>query len=203
MGTLTANASRTERKKLETRQKIIDAAMELIRTQGFDAVTMEQIADAADVAKGTLYNYFPAKEAILAAFIQGRFQEKSAARLREIRRLPGTRARLRLVYGELLAGVRAQPEIFDRFLVYRTQNIISLHKSEAERGGIDPLAEEILRLGRQQGEIRGDLPSPMLEDLFEFAFIELVKQFSLAPETFDAPRAIEWSIDLFLRGAQA
>lgn len=203
MSEITVNASRTERRKLRTQRKIVAAAMTLIREHGFEDVTMEAIAEAADVAKGTLYNYFPAKEAILARFIQERFQEQNAERVRAIRQLADTRARLRLIYGELLAGVQAQPELFDRFLIYRTQNILSLHKSEVERGGIDRLGGEILKLGVEAGEIRDDLPSPMLEDLFEFAFIELVKQFSLRADAFEADEAIEWSVDLFLQGAKA
>lgn len=198
-----ANGSRTERKKERTKQKILSSAMELIQKHDFETVTMEQIAEAADVAKGTLYNYFPAKEAILAEYIQRRFKEKNAESVRKIRQLPDTRSRLRLIFGDLLAGVQSQPKIFDKFLIYRTQNILSLHKAETEKGGMDRLAAEVLLLGKQDGEIRSDLPYPMLEDLFEFVFIELVKQFTLAPEKFDAQQAIEWSVGLFLNGAKA
>ncbi len=38
---------------------------------GYESVTMEQIAAAADVARGTLYNHFPFKEAVLAYWIHG------------------------------------------------------------------------------------------------------------------------------------
>lgn len=41
---------------------------------GYEAVCMEQIADAADVAKATLYNYFPVKEALIGH----RFREDTA-----------------------------------------------------------------------------------------------------------------------------
>ena len=57
--------NRTERKKEETRQKVIGVALQLFRQNGLEATTMEQIAEVADIAKGTLYNYFPAKEAII------------------------------------------------------------------------------------------------------------------------------------------
>lgn len=57
--------SRIERKKEETRKKIISVAMDLFNRQGFDQTTVEQIAEVADVAKGTVFNYFPAKDAIV------------------------------------------------------------------------------------------------------------------------------------------
>ena len=44
-------------------------AAALFEAHGYEAVTMEPIAATADVAKGTLYNHFPAKEAVLAHWL--------------------------------------------------------------------------------------------------------------------------------------
>src|SRR6185312_11998882 len=51
-----------ESKKRETRQRISDVATELFHARGFDAVTVEEIAAAANVSKVTVFNYFPRKE---------------------------------------------------------------------------------------------------------------------------------------------
>lgn len=51
-----------ERKKQQTRQRISDIATGLFLERGFDAVTVAEIADAAEVSVNTVYNYFPAKE---------------------------------------------------------------------------------------------------------------------------------------------
>ncbi|MFJ6572963.1 TetR/AcrR family transcriptional regulator [Streptomyces sp. NPDC091292] len=51
-----------ERKKRQTRQHISDVATGLFLERGFDAVTIAEIAQAADVSVNTVYNYFPAKE---------------------------------------------------------------------------------------------------------------------------------------------
>ena len=61
--------SRRDRKRLNTLNHLASVAMGLFERDGFDAVTMEQIAAQADVAKGTLYNHFPTKEAVLACAI--------------------------------------------------------------------------------------------------------------------------------------
>ncbi len=57
--------SRRERKKRETRDRILSVAREMLATLGFEATTLEQIAEEADVSKATFYNYFPNKDALL------------------------------------------------------------------------------------------------------------------------------------------
>ena len=54
----------------ETRQKILDAALDLFRERGFDAATMRDIAARAGVATGLAYYYFASKDAIVLAFYQ-------------------------------------------------------------------------------------------------------------------------------------
>ena len=51
-----------ERKKRQTRDTIAEAAMTLFGEHGFDAVTVADVARAADVSEKTVFNYFPAKE---------------------------------------------------------------------------------------------------------------------------------------------
>ncbi|AWS44958.1 TetR/AcrR family transcriptional regulator [Streptosporangium sp. 'caverna'] len=54
-----------ERKKRQTRQAIAEAAMRLFAERGFEAVTVNEIAEAAGVAKVTLFTYFPTKESLV------------------------------------------------------------------------------------------------------------------------------------------
>jgi AcrR family transcriptional regulator len=56
---------RRERKKEETRQRIFQAAMELFKQKGFEATTVDDITERADVAKGTFFNYYPRKESVV------------------------------------------------------------------------------------------------------------------------------------------
>jgi AcrR family transcriptional regulator len=52
-----------ERKKLRTRRALADAALRLFTDKGFDATTLEELADEAEVSKSTFFRFFPAKEA--------------------------------------------------------------------------------------------------------------------------------------------
>ncbi|MEU2063078.1 TetR family transcriptional regulator [Streptomyces sp. NPDC013455] len=54
-----------ERKKIKTREAIRAAAYALIRERGYDATTIERIAERAEVSPSTVFRYFPAKEDIV------------------------------------------------------------------------------------------------------------------------------------------
>ena len=192
--------SRMDRKKEETRQKILAAAMNLFREQGFDAVSMETIAETVDIAKGTLYNYFPVKEAILDEYIRRNFKDRTQAWVDKIQTLPNTATRMETVFADLLTSIQSQKVIFEKYTAYRMKQWMSFHQEVDEKSGFQLIATEIIRLGQLNGELRSDLPTLMLEDLCEYVFMLMVKEFYLAPETFSEPQAIERSINIFLNG---
>jgi len=59
----------TAEAKIVTRQRILEAATSLFKADGWQNTTTRGIAVAAGIATGTLFNYFPTKEAIAAALI--------------------------------------------------------------------------------------------------------------------------------------
>jgi AcrR family transcriptional regulator len=56
--------TRRERKKEETKERILEVAFALFRRRGVEATTIDDICEKADIAKGTFFNYFPRKEAL-------------------------------------------------------------------------------------------------------------------------------------------
>jgi AcrR family transcriptional regulator len=76
-----------ERKKQQTRQLIADTARRLFAERGFEAVTVVEVARAADVSEATVFNYFPTKEDLFYSRLEA-FEEELLAAIRE--RKPGT-----------------------------------------------------------------------------------------------------------------
>ena len=70
---------RRERKRTETRERIFRAALRLFAERGFTATTIEDITQAADVGKGTFFNYFPSKEHVFGAFGELQVSKVAAA----------------------------------------------------------------------------------------------------------------------------
>jgi len=67
---LTQTNGRRARRRRETHSRIFDAALRLFAERGYANTPVEEITEAADVAKGTFFNYFPTKEAILEALAE-------------------------------------------------------------------------------------------------------------------------------------
>lgn len=61
--------SRRNRKHAALRAHIVATAIELFARHGFEGVTVDHIADVADIGKGTIYNYFQTKEDIVVAYM--------------------------------------------------------------------------------------------------------------------------------------
>ena len=149
----TVPGGRRARRKAELRERILRAALDIIARQGFFATTVEQITEAADVGKGTFFNYFPSKEHALAGF--GEMQV----------------ARVRAAHAEAQAGQRPARDILERLLMrlaeepgrsqalVRSMMVANL-SSEAVRhlfrrnlGRGRRLLAEIIAYGQDRGEI--------------------------------------------------
>lgn len=72
-------------KKRETRERIAEVARELFVAQGFDAVTVVDVARAAQVSEATVFNYFPTKDDL---FFGGGLEQYQAATLDAVRDRP-------------------------------------------------------------------------------------------------------------------
>ncbi|MFE1948091.1 TetR/AcrR family transcriptional regulator [Streptomyces massasporeus] len=144
-----------ERKKIKTRRAIRTAAYALIEEQGYDATTIEQIADRAEVSPSTVFRYFPAKEDIvvtdawdpvMTAELRARpADEPWADTLRHVMRTALDQAlaeepavtRLRTRLGVEVPAVRA------RMLENAAATGRLLRDALAERSGLDPDSLEL------------------------------------------------------------
>jgi len=72
---------RRARRKTETLRRIEDAGWHLFRTRGYEATSTREIAEAADIAAGTLFNYFPEKRGLLIHLMQRELDTTANARV--------------------------------------------------------------------------------------------------------------------------
>ncbi|MBO4258907.1 TetR/AcrR family transcriptional regulator [Streptomyces griseorubiginosus] len=144
-----------ERKKIKTREAIRTATYALIKEQGYDATTIEQIADRAEVSPSTVFRYFPTKEDIVLT------DEYDAPMLEELRARPAgepwmdsVRHVMRMATNALMAedpevvrmrahlGVQV-PAVRSRMFESMSETGRLLRAALADRTGLDPDSLEV------------------------------------------------------------
>ena len=149
-----ATLGRRERKKLETHRALSTAARELALARGLDRLTVEDIADAADVSVRTFFNYFSCKEEALVGVEPAVLAELGA----ELRERPAGESPLEALKAVLASGVddvaeamrrwslrtelvRRHPSLLPRHLAALAEIEAALVRALAARLGTDPVTD--------------------------------------------------------------
>ena len=142
-----SNPGLRERKKAKTRAAIQEAALRLFDRQGYDATTVDQIAELAEVSQSTFFRYFPTKEDVV---LHDRYDPlllaDFAAQPVELSPIAALRRTLRSVFGTLPADELARerqratliisvPELRARALDQLASTLQPLAEAIAERTG--------------------------------------------------------------------
>ncbi len=160
--------SRRERKKLETRQGLLEAALVLFREKGYDETTVEEITEQADVAKGTFFNYFPSKEALLGELAVWQVEQLRAALdvSRGAPESPVARIKLlmRLVHEQVTDDVHLVRRAFATRLSTPPP---PPHRAKHQLFG---LLSDLVREAQACGEIRSDVEADLVSDLLHMSY---------------------------------
>lgn len=198
---------RRERKKLETRRRIFRSAFELFASKGFEGTTVEEIAKRADVAKGTVFNYFPHKRAFLLAA-----HREWMVRLEEDLGPPdswkGSAQGQLLRILEYMAELSAEHREISRMVIFESMRETYLRMArnqgqEAQDGVrlLEGLAVEIIRRGKARGEVRPDLEEEQAASLVaSTAFNTLVRWLVKDGSAEDMKAALAAKLDLIFTG---
>lgn len=187
--------SRRERKKIETRQRLMEAALRLFREQGYDDTTVGQIAEAADVAKGTFFNYFETKEAILPALVEWRLKELEDALLPEQGAPASPVARIK----QALCLVAEDP-LSDPVVVRRLFAARRYHLDPRPVHVLTDLFSEQVCQAQAAGEIRADLDPIYLGGLIRALFFQQLMMWHHNYRPVPLQELLCTTVDLLMEG---
>jgi AcrR family transcriptional regulator len=174
---------RRERHRAETRERIFRAALRLFAERGYLQTTVEDITEAADVGKGTFFNYFPTKEHVLERYGEERLEEIELC----LQRARGGKERVLALLEELatdLAGQSSEsPELLRAvFAAHMSCAPVLAELQKRIRRGRE-LLSEIFALGQERGEIRRDLAPAELAALMRLIFMGVTLSWAANPES--------------------
>lgn len=157
---------RRQRRSAEIRERLFRAALKLFAEKGFSETTVEDITEAADVGKGTFFNYFPSKDHILLAF-----GEMQLAKLQQAIELARQTNEPMPEFLRAL-GVRMTQEPTRNPAIIRALLQAYLSTTPVREAMIDlqkrvhALHTQMIQLGQERGEIRSDLPAAEIAHVF-------------------------------------
>jgi AcrR family transcriptional regulator len=192
--------SRRERKKDETRHRIFHAAIELFRERGFEATTVDDITERADVARGTFFNYFPRKDAVLAYLSETRLlaaEESAEALLAEKRPAPEKLVELYLANA---APYEEHPEL-SRYVLLELMGRAFAPSEEIELRWQDYVVR-LVRQGQERGELsRSADPARLGSLLTGVHFATLYQWVCVCPEApFPLRDELRYRLEVVLKG---
>ena len=154
----TKQQSLRERNKARIAQRIITSAAELFRTLGYEQTTMDAIAERAEVSRGTLFNYFATKQALLLPFAGELYTEKVEPEIQAyLHTSPTTLDALRMLFHSIYNHVLSQPGM-EKALQEELSLALPPVKHAHYGVGFLEMLYTILQYGQQRKEIRTDIP---------------------------------------------
>lgn len=155
-----AKETRNDRRRRETRRRILLAAVELFTERGFDAVTIDEIAERADVARGTVFNHFPSKESLCEGLSELQVELLEEA-IQEGRISGGAGEKIAQAM-RLLADFQGRNPENCRTVLTRALSCMKCGELAQPAMRVFELFDGWVQEGQRTGELRGDLTSTEL-----------------------------------------
>lgn len=193
-----AALTRRERKKEETKERILTAAFELFRQKGVEATTVEEISEKADVAKGTFFNYFPRKEAVFGYLSETWVAdaEERAAEILAGRAPLWTRARDMFV--EFAQFYEAERELSRYMALEWTRQ---MHAGDEVCRRWDALGVHVVQTLQGLGEIRRDVDAERIHGVLADVYHATIMRWFDTPEPpFSLKSELRKRLTLVLEG---
>lgn len=158
--------TRRERKKEATKANILQTAIGLFEKQGFTATTMNQIAEEADVALGTLYNYFASKESFVGEYMRLEVERKYAELSGELQKKETTYEKLMFFCDVAAEWTENNRTLIEIYCLDPWNYFFGPTEKEVPRSGVDVIIAGFFAEGQQKGEIRTDYSPQVLTRQF-------------------------------------
>ncbi|MGW4770644.1 TetR/AcrR family transcriptional regulator [Nocardia sp. NPDC004278] len=192
----TKEAGRRERRKQQTRNHLLDTALALFATQGFEATTIDRIAEHADVARQTVLNYFPRKEAFVRAWVQRR-QERLAVLLRERDFREAAASDQLATYVHIMADYDERESRIARAISDGWLRHDSGFFAEAVA---PPVLADTIRLGVQRGEFTPKLDVEIAAEVIYDCYLQTLNRWLQSDTAFPLGSALRDKLDIVLHG---
>ncbi|WP_415639045.1 TetR/AcrR family transcriptional regulator [Prescottella defluvii] len=167
--------TRREERKRQTRGRLVEAGRTLFTQQGFDRTTIDDIATAAHVSRGTFFNYFDSKDGVLSALHQGHMDK-----------LPGiiddllaqdltTAERIHSLFYDVVEAAVTLEQYFRATTRELDRDLATPAISAARTERFIVAFGRVLEAGIARGEVRQDYPVRFLSQMVTAVYVSTIR----------------------------
>ena len=197
--------SRRQRKRLQTASQLSSTAFQLFETHGYDNVSMEQIASVADVAKATLYAYFPQKESLVAYRFREDIAKGMTERASALAAFRSFDARMRFLLKESAAWHSERKIYLPHYIRFLMNQAPWLSDGTERRGdytGTVQILTHLFLAAQKSGEISPQPPAAQVAWHFQYLLFGAVTGWLVDPAVSLEDRFLA-AFDLVMHGISA
>jgi AcrR family transcriptional regulator len=191
------------RKKAATKERLYLKAVALFRKHGFAATTVDDIAAAAEVSKGTFFNYFPSKEAVLHYFGERQAEVVGAEMTTVLQdsRL-NTRQKLTRLFRTLAKNVEAERDV-TRVVVFEVMKSPTELAREPYRALFKQTVAALVADGQRQGEVRAGLDPELASIALVGVYFQQIFEWCAAEPPYPLGKRLDQMLAVLWEGLTA
>jgi len=185
--------------KTERRERLYEAALSLFRSQGYEKTTVDQITQRAGVAKGTFFNYFPTKDAILRYLSTREIGRLSSAVLLNGNGSVSSVGKLKRFMVALADSLESDRDLVC-LMFRRGISVPDLFAGDAGGFSLQSMSSLLIRQAQRSGEINRDLDPDMLAAALDALYLQQVVRWCESDRDYPLAERLSGIVDLLLMG---
>ncbi len=189
-----------EKKKIETKNKIIEVGGRLFKEKGFNNTTVDEIAREAEIGKGTFFNYFPTKEALLREFVEQKQELVYNLARNELKRSILTREKIKNILVSVAKSNEKDKEL-TRLFVF--EYLRHYGYEERRSDSLNTILQDLLENGIKTGDVKNGLDIKRAAENLTASYYMSLMEWLWSKSEYSFSEDISKKIDMIFDGIES
>ncbi|MCZ7359138.1 MAG: TetR/AcrR family transcriptional regulator [Candidatus Methanoperedens sp.] len=186
-----------EKKKIETRNKIFEVSGRLFKEKGFENTTVDEITKEAGIGKGTFFNYYPTKEALLVDFVKQKEELVYDLVRNELKKNIPVREKIKNV---LVLVARSNEKDKEMTRLYVFEYLRHYGYEERKSHSLNLIIHDLLEKSAEKGEVKKGIDIKKAADILTATYFHSLMEWLWSNTDISFSEDISGKIDMIFDG---
>ncbi|CAG0962459.1 MAG: TetR/AcrR family transcriptional regulator [Candidatus Methanoperedens sp.] len=188
-----------EKKKIETKNKILEVSGRLFKEKGIENTTVDEITREAGIGKGTFFNYFPSKTALLLYFVELKEELTYSQIKHETRRSIPTKEKIKntLVF---VAKTNEKDKELTKMFVFEYLRHYGVRQDERKSSRLSNILYSLIEEGLKKGDVKNNIEVKKAADIISAIYFHSLMEWLWSETDYSFSEDISGKIDMIIEG---